>query len=453
MTIAIAPPPAAVLDAVARLAADAVARGSRAIVVGRQATPLAEGLRTRGIDAVIGLADKFHRDDSGYRLAVAAGLLEYDPWDRWALQRLHHVLEDDGLLVLAAPVMASPATLLEPGFVWAMVDKQLRKRLHRPPGRFRGRKYAPARLRVMLEGLGFDSIRIARLGSSHLSVVARRRPSMAGVSSARPAPDPAAWLAAFEREHAGFLATRDAWLARHPRESDAVTEFDPVAYAGRDVLVLAPHPDDEIIGCGGTLARLIATGARVTQVQATDGSDSAAFDDRTPEEERRTVRLAEAARVAREIGFTETIEWRADNRAFRDDEAAVTRLAELLTRLRPALVFIPFVTDVHPDHQTLCRILAAALERVPEVAAAARVFNYEVWSLLPPDVCCDVSGEMTRLERLLFRYETALKVEDYVHFVEARRRYHALRALGRPGFAEGFVTVASADYPRWFRAG
>ena len=453
MSIPIAQPGSAVRDELARVASSTVPARTRTLVVGRVATPVAETLRACGLDAVIGLSDRFHRDETRYPIAVAAGLIEYDRWDRWALQRLHHVLEDGGMLLLAAPRLVSLATVLEPGFVWAVADKQLRKHLRRGPAPFRGRKYSAGGLTRMLEGLGFQVTRVTPLGAGHLLVVARRGPSMAGLSPTRVAPAPEAWLAAFVREQAAFIAARDTWRARHRPLDRVVREFDPAAWAGCDALVLAPHPDDEVIGCGGTLARLISAGARVTQVQATDGSDSAAFTSETSEEERRTVRLAEAERVAQAIRFTETVCWREDNRAFHHSEAAVARLAGLLVRTRPSLVFIPFVTDIHPDHQTLCRILADALERVPEVARGAQVLNYEVWSLLPPDTCCEVRGEMDLLERLLFLYETALKLEDYVHFVEARRRYHALRSLGREGFAEGFVTVPGADYPRWYRAG
>jgi hypothetical protein len=76
-----------------------------------------------------------------------------------------------------------------------------------------------------------------------------------------------------------------------------------------------------------------------------------------------------------------------------------------------------------------------------------------VWSLVPPDLGCDVGAQMARLEEALLLYETALKVEDYVRFSAERRRYHAAREWGRDGYVEPFVTVAGAAFTEWFRRG
>ncbi|MFI5372215.1 MAG: PIG-L deacetylase family protein, partial [Candidatus Eisenbacteria bacterium] len=416
---------------------------------------VAELLRARGVGVRIADPESFHREPDRYPVAVAAGLIEYDPWDRWALQRLHGAIAEDGRLLLAAPLLVSAATAMEPEFVLRWVEKQLRKRVGHgaTPAPFHGRKYAPASLERMLRRLGYEVVRSWRAGPGHLLTECRRLPSMAGLDPARPFPDPAVALPEFEREQAGVIAIRNAWSARHLRQgAGPVRLLEPEHYRGRVALVLAPHPDDEIIGCGGTLARLIEAGARVIQVQATDGSDSAAFAS-VSEDTRRTLRLEEAARVAAAIGFADTIFWREDNRRFRHTPEAVDRLVAVLERSRPALVFIPFVTDIHPDHLTLEHILADALDRAPGVAADAEVLNYEVWSMVPANVCCDVTNWMALQERLLLMYETALKVDDYVHFVEEHKWFNSRVHLGRDGFADAYVAVPAARYPEWWRAG
>ena len=70
----------------------------------------------------------------------------------------------------------------------------------------------------------------------------------------------------------------------------AIQEEAVATVRDANVLVLSPHPDDELIGCGGTVTRLMTQGARVTVIQATDGCDAASLVHAT-EGERRSIRL------------------------------------------------------------------------------------------------------------------------------------------------------------------
>src|SRR5205814_7808571 len=117
-----------------------------------------------------------------------------------------------------------------------------------------------------------------------------------------------------------------------------------------------PHPDDEIIGCGGTLAKLIAHGVHVTVIYATDGAQTASLLHASPEI-RRTVRLDEARTVGEAMGFSSLVFWREDDAAFRERDDLIERLGALLLEIQPALIFTPFLTDSHRDHRILSRIL------------------------------------------------------------------------------------------------
>src|SRR6185503_19617448 len=172
--------------------------------------------------------------------------------------------------------------------------------------------------------------------------------SLWSIDGERRFPDPAAHRLAFESDHRALVGMRDRWAAGHPGHSrEPARVLDPSRYRGRNVLVLAPHPDDEIIGCGGTLRLLLQAGAHVTLLHATDGSDSAALQD-APESERTSIRLEEAEQVGRALGAQERIYWKADNRAFALEPRWTQALADLLGRTSPALVFVPFTLDIHP---------------------------------------------------------------------------------------------------------
>jgi len=439
----------------------------RILALGPEAPPLAISLRERGHEVVEPGSDQGEhalgtvaRSSPGtFDVVLALGFIERLRWDRWALQQIHRVLRVGGLLLLAVPDLYSLRSLADPRYVAAKLAKVLpRLRGTGPaagPAREPVRSYAAGRLRATLARLGYEPLRwlglavrpaqgLASRGTwppTHHLVLAKRGPSAPGTGPA--APDPTAEKRRFEAENRAFLSLRDRWRREHTLSGTAPRALEPGSFAGTRILVLAPHPDDEIIGCGGTLLRLAVAGARVTVLQATDGSASVALDDAPPALQR-TIRLAEAGAVAEAAGFEPPLFWNEDNRAFRPRDDLVERLRGTLREIGPALIFTPFIADIHPDHLTLNRILAAALDGFS--ASDVRVLGYEVWSLTPANLWCDISSRMGDVERLLLLYETAMKVDDFIHMCSTRNRYHALTLGGGPGYAEAFYAT---DVPRF----
>ncbi len=451
-----------VLEAAARLR---LAPGSRVLLLARRDSPLADSLAAAGLVAHCpDASEPLPRPESPYAAALLCDTLERIEWDRWIVQQLPPRLAQGAPLVLAARNLASLASLGDAGWLARRALREAaaraRRALHRPAGTppFCGRRYTAARLRSLLERAGFAIETLeprtpglttplaalaparARAFARHWLVVARSRGAARSPACREHAPD-------FEREQASFLATRDAWAARHPQAiAPAARELDPRAFAGATALVFAPHPDDEIIGCGGTLLRLAAAGARVLCVHATDGSAAHALRE-APEERRRTVRLEEARAVARAAGFAAPVFWGADNRDFCCSGELVERAARLLRQERPRLVFTSLLTDIHPDHLTLNQILAEAIAMTGEALTETQVLGYEVWALAPASLACDVTNVRAEHEALLWTYATAMKVDDFVTLCERRNHWHACRLLGREGYAETFHAVAARDFP------
>lgn len=436
--------------------------GGRLLLLG-DAVRLADRARALGWRPhAAGEGTTFGVEPGSCRAALLEDAVARDPWDRWLLQRVHRALEPGGVLLAEEPNqfdLASPGGL---GYVASRAARQGALRLRRalpgapPPGpSFVGRRPSLARLLTMLGGLRFEvleswSDRGAGWGAvlparfaARIGVVARANPSVAGLHD--PWPEERQHRRAYELAQSAMLATRRAWAEANPRRvSERPERFAPARYAGRTVVVLAPHPDDEVIGACGTLLALVRAGARVVCVQATDGSAGAALE-RTPEPLRREIRLREAEAVGRACGFASLELWRADNRAFRASRELEDRLVALLERERPALVLAPFVTEAHEDHVTLDVILARALARAA-LPADAQVFGYEVWSLVPANVVHDVTTLVPELEDTLFLYDTAMRIDDFVHFCADRALYHAWTYEGRPAYLEAFHAVPAPEY-------
>jgi LmbE family N-acetylglucosaminyl deacetylase len=159
-------------------------------------------------------------------------------------------------------------------------------------------------------------------------------------------------------------------MARRQREWRA-TEL------GRPAVVFAPHQDDEVLGCGGTILRKRRAGAAVTVVFMTDGS--ASHTDLMAGDEMKRLRAAEALAACRLLGVAnEDILFLnfKDGQLGSHVEEAAQQVAHVVDRFRPAEVFIPHYHDGSPDHLATTRAVLAALRSQPRPVT---VYQYPVW--------------------------------------------------------------------------
>lgn len=141
------------------------------------------------------------------------------------------------------------------------------------------------------------------------------------------------------------------------------------------VLVIAPHPDDDVLGCGGTMARLAEKGVDVHVAIITTGRPPR-FDSDDVVQVR-----AEAEAAHRMLGVTQT-HFGAFPAAELDRVAHAdlnARIEELIRSVKPETVFLPFVGDVHLDHKLVFRsVLVAARPRGTDYPR--RILAYETLS-------------------------------------------------------------------------
>jgi len=141
----------------------------------------------------------------------------------------------------------------------------------------------------------------------------------------------------------------------------------------RRALIVAPHPDDEIIGAAGLIARLKAQGARVAVIVVSDGGASHPGSATWPRARLIAERRRESLRALRRLRVT-TGEVRflgLPDGGLGTTLPACTR-ALRRAALRADLIVGPAAGDGHPDH----RAVAQALRRLP---GAARRLTYQVW--------------------------------------------------------------------------
>ena len=211
-----------------------------------------------------------------------------------------------------------------------------------------------------------------------------------------------------------------AGLLLHP-------SLKPLSAGGLDrVLVLAPHPDDETIGCGGTIGIHALAGDRVTVCIVTDGGRSRAGGLSSEEMTRRRWREARQAAIA--LGDIELLQMDLPERAW--DRAALSQaLSSLLTEIRPTIVYTTSVVDYHPEHIEVAVSLADALARL-EKPDDITIRFYEVQVPLTPlltNLIADTTIVQRRKSVALAVYRTQRKSLGWVARYSSyqRRLYRA----------------------------
>ncbi|WP_157157459.1 PIG-L deacetylase family protein [Diaminobutyricimonas sp. LJ205] len=147
--------------------------------------------------------------------------------------------------------------------------------------------------------------------------------------------------------------------------------------AGRSALVIAPHPDDETLGCGATILRRRATGMSVMIVIVTDGRHSHRSTAMSPDElaeiRRDEMRVA-AERLGLEAGAVRWLDIEDGTVAVHEDRL-VGLLGDLIDEFQPDDVFATCADEPHPDHAAVGR----AARRAVAGARTCALFEYPVW--------------------------------------------------------------------------
>ncbi len=114
-----------------------------------------------------------------------------------------------------------------------------------------------------------------------------------------------------------------------------------------NILVVGPHPDDQELGMGGTIAKLASMGHDVLLLDMTNGEPTPYG---SPEE-----RAIEAANAARALGARRTL-LGLPNRSVEHTLAARRSVAAVIRTERIDVMFVPYPEDAHPDHRAVTRI-------------------------------------------------------------------------------------------------
>ena len=215
------------------------------------------------------------------------------------------------------------------------------------------------------------------------------------------------------------------------------------------VLVVAPHPDDEVLGVGGTSARFADEGHSVTVVVVTKGEPEL-FDPQLIERGRQEARLAHSYLGVKDTVFLDFPAARLDQVPHHTLNRAIL---EVLQEKRPDIVFVPFLGDVHLDHRLVFDSTMVAVRPTGDIQVK-EVYAYEtlsetnwnasqgIYPAFEPDFYIRVNHYLERKLEAMRTYSSQLRQFPHERSLEAievlaKRRGTAVGVNA----AEAFITI------------
>ncbi len=205
----------------------------------------------------------------------------------------------------------------------------------------------------------------------------------------------------------------------------------------KNVVVLSPHPDDSVIGMGGTIKRLLDGGCSVKVVVVTTGERGSpeAMENESARKELAEIRREEERDASRFLGY--------ESVALSFHSAEGEEVAERIREETAGadIVFAPHENDGHHTHLDVTRQL---LSLPPE----AEVWGYETWRpISDPDVTVDISGEVEAKVEAIMCHRSQILQKDFAGAAKGLARYRGVFSKNYPksgyDYAECFKVMST----------
>jgi len=211
---------------------------------------------------------------------------------------------------------------------------------------------------------------------------------------------------------------------------------------GHRIVVLAPHPDDDVIGCGGTIHKHCMTGDHVAVIYMTDGACGGDWS-APPSEELAAARRKEAEEAAGILGVKDLAFFGEPDGKLASGPEVVSSLLDKIGRIAADCLLLPAFLDGHPDHEATNRVFADA---APHLKKDMTVWAYEVWSPLNPNRIVDITPLRDIKERAIRKHASQMKRIDYVETTIGLNRFRSMAVSAGRGFCEAFFATDAQRY-------
>lgn len=196
------------------------------------------------------------------------------------------------------------------------------------------------------------------------------------------------------------------------------------------VLILAPHPDDELFGCGGTLMKFQQNIDCNILYFSLPGKDASI------QESIKKEALNIAEKLQAKPHFIESDSGQIS--------AECETLDTLINELKPDKVFTTFMLDDHDDHRKINQTLATSLTKTKH---ECEIWSYQIYSTLIPNVLVDITSEMNKKSELMSIYQSVAGKRDWAHYIHGMNAMNSrYLAESAKNYVETFFVIPSSNY-------
>lgn len=208
----------------------------------------------------------------------------------------------------------------------------------------------------------------------------------------------------------------------------------------KNILVISPHPDDEAIGCGGTIALHISRGDVVHVIFLTSGEKGGHG---KPEEQTIAIREQEAKDAARILKIEQTDFWRDPDGNFEASENNIARLLEKINVFKPAVIYVPHNNEDHPDHKSANDLVKQSLQNPGQVINRPEIFCYELWTPIQQiELVHDISDHVEIKRTAIRAHKSQCEVMNFEEAILGLNRYRGeMHSWPGGDYAEVFVRL------------
>lgn len=213
------------------------------------------------------------------------------------------------------------------------------------------------------------------------------------------------------------------------------------------IMVFAPHPDDEVIGCGGTIAAHVRAGDEVVIVYLTSGEAGSLA---IPPDELKVVREGEARQGAEILGVKDLIFLRFPDGYLDFSPERIRTLVELVRETKPDVVYLPHAQETPRDHRVTHELVLEAVRRAggPWFRDCGMmpwpvkyVLAYEVWTpIVSPAYYKDITPWIDLKAAALCCHASQVTIVAYDEAAKGLNRYRGILS-GVGEYCEAFQVI------------
>jgi LmbE family N-acetylglucosaminyl deacetylase len=200
----------------------------------------------------------------------------------------------------------------------------------------------------------------------------------------------------------------------------------------KKILFISPHPDDETMGCGGTILKLKKSGSKIYWLIVTDINHSNKFSQKNIKD-----RKKEILKVSKQYNFDNVFNLNFEPAKLSDKNyyEIISKISKTVSNLNPDSIFIPNLTDIHTDHYFVSKACLSLIKwfRYPSIKSAffyetlsETNFNYSLGTF-KPNAYFDISKYLQKKLKILKIFKSEIKKHPFPRSIEAIKSLAILR--------------------------